>query len=337
MTDLSNPADSAAAGEGARVATTVLAGVAEMTANLPWEDFEARVAASLERMALDQYFILSTRPRRDDESLYFVQFAQGGRAGFLAEAVSNRHLMGAAQLAPGQEEAMAALGWQFPDHHATKPENFSRQWPMPVPFADVAALAVRTLREVYGVERPADLVYRRFSRDGHDFAEPGLGIDAERPTTPRGKGRRAAPTAAELTPLVEAALCRFLHMESIALDPAGNYPVPSGTAMLFVRVLPFEPPVVRVFAEAIRGIAPTPDLLGAINELSAELVFCRALVVHGQVIVATELRGTGIDADDVAWACLVVGTWVERTRAALAGRLGPAAAPVPGSHPRLPN
>jgi len=58
---------------------------------LPWDDFEARLVAALERMALDQYLILSTRPAGDDESLYFVQFAQGGRAGFRAEAVSNRY------------------------------------------------------------------------------------------------------------------------------------------------------------------------------------------------------------------------------------------------------
>ena len=232
---------------------------------------------------------------------------------------------------------MAALGWQFPDHHATKPENFSRQWPMPAPFAEAARLAVRTLREVYGVERPAALVYRRFTREGRDFAEPGLGIDAERPTTPRGKGQRAAPTAAELTPLVEVALCRFLRVESIEPDTAGNYPVPTGTTMLFVRVLPFEPPVVRVFAPAFRGMDPTPELLAGVNELNAELLFCRALVVNGEVIVATELRGAGISADDVAWGCLVVGTWVERIRATLADRLGPAGAQVPGSGPRLLN
>jgi hypothetical protein len=184
---------------------------------LPWDDVEARLVAALERMALDQYLILSTRPAGDDESLYFVQFAQAGRAGFLAEAVSNRYLAGAAQLSPAQEDAMAGLGWQFPDHHATKPKNFSRQWPIPAPFVDVARLAVRTLREVYGVERPADLAYRRFARDGHDFAEPGLGIDAERPTSPRGKGQATAPTVAELTPLVEAALCGFLGIGSIAL------------------------------------------------------------------------------------------------------------------------
>jgi len=306
-------------------------------AELTWADFETRLAAALERMALDQFLILSTRPAGDDESLYFVQFAQGGRAGFLAEAVSNRYLVGAAQLSPAQEDAMAALGWQFPDHHATKPENFSRQWPMPAPFPEAARLAIGTLRQVYGVGRPADLVYRRFTREGHDFAEPGLGIDAERPTTPRGKGQPTAATAAELTPLVEAALCGFLGIGSIALDPSGNYPVPTGTTMLFVRILPFEPPVVRVFAPVFRGMAATPELLVALNDLNTELLFCRVLVVNGEVIVATEFRAAGITADDVAWGCLVVGGWVERIGATLVARLGPAGAQVPEQASRLLN
>ena len=107
--------------------------------------------------------------------------------------------------------------------------------------------------------------------------------------------------------------------------------------MLFVRILPFEPPVVRVFAPVFRGMAPTPELLVALNELNAEVLFCRVLVVKGEVIVATELRGAGITADDVAWGCLVVGTWVERIRATLADRLGPAGAHVPGQVPRLLN
>ena len=304
---------------------------------LSWDDFETRLTAALERMALDQFLILTKRPAGNDGSLYFVQFAQGDRAGFLAEAVSNRYLMGAAQLSPAQEDAMAALGWQFPDHHATKPENFSRQWPLPAPFPEAARLAIRTLRQVYGVGQPADLVYRRFTREGHDFAEPGLGIDAERPTTPRGKGQPIAATAAELTPLVESALCGFLSIGSIALDPSGNYPVPTGTTMLFVRILPFEPPVVRVFAPVFRGMAATPELLVALNDLNAELLFCRVLVVNGEVIVATEFRAAGITADDVAWGCLVVGGWVERIGATLVARLGPTGALVPDQAPRLLN
>jgi hypothetical protein len=107
--------------------------------------------------------------------------------------------------------------------------------------------------------------------------------------------------------------------------------------MLFVRILPFEPPVVRVFAPVFRGMTPTPELMAALNELNSELLFCRALVVNGEVIVATELRGAGMTADDVAWGCLVVGTWVERIRATLADRLGPAGEPSPEPRPKLLN
>ena len=303
--------------------------------SLTWAGFEGRLATALERMAVDQFFILSTRGADDDESLYYVQFAQGGRAGFVAEAVSNEYLMGGRQLSPAQEEAMGGLGWMFPTPRASKPENFNRQWPMPTPVAEIARLAIRTLREVYGVERPSDLVYRRFARGGHDFAEPGLGIDAERPTTPRGQGQPPAPTPEDLTPLVETALRQFLGTATVALDESGNYPLTIGTTSLFVRILPSSPPLVRVFAPVFAGMAPTPGLLEAVNETNTEVSFCRVLYLNGQVIVAMEVRGVGISADDLAHACFVVAGVVELIRSRVAARLG--AMPGPADPPRLPN
>lgn len=303
--------------------------------NLTWDEFELQLAVALERMAVDQYFIVSTRPKGDDESLYYVQFAQGGRAGFLAEAVGNNFLMGAEQLSPAQEDAMAQLGWQFPHPRATKPANFSREWPMPAPFAEVARLAVRTLREIYGVEAPADLVYRRFARSGHDFADPRLGIDAARPTTPRGKGQPVAATVEDLTPLVEAALREFLGTETVALDASGNYPVRIGTRELFVRVIPSSFPIVRVFAPIFSGVASTPELLEAVNEANTEIVFCRVLFINGQGIVAMEVQGDGITSAEIAHACLVVSGTVEQIQGQLAGRLN--TIPAASDTPRLPN
>jgi hypothetical protein len=77
---------------------------------------------------------------------------------------------------------------------------------MPTPFGDIASMAVRTLRDIYAIPSPSDLVYRRFARGGHDFAEPGLGISSDRPTTPRGAGQQDSPTTEELRPLIEGAL-----------------------------------------------------------------------------------------------------------------------------------
>jgi hypothetical protein len=316
-------------------ATSAVAVSAER--DLSWDEFEARLTASLERMAVDQFFILSTRPAGDDESLYYAQFAQGGRAGFIAEAVSNGYLMGDKQLSPAQEEALGQLGWQFPDPRAKKPENFNRQWPMPTPFAEVARLVIRTLREVFGVASPTDLVYRRFARNGHDFAEPGLGIDAERPTTPRGKGQQVAPTVAELTPLVEAALRGFLGVDSIAVDASGNYPVRIGTNQLYLRILPPEPPAVRVFAVLLAVVAPSPELLTVINRINAGLVFGRVLVVDDQVIVATEVRSVGIRVDDIAWACAVVAGCAQAVVTEVASKLRQPSLLGAGSGAHLPN
>ena len=153
--------------------------------DLSWEDFEGRLALVLGRMAVDSFLILSTTP--NDDYTFYVQFAQGGRAGLRAEAVSNNFLAGRRALSPAQDEQMATMGWQCPTPHNTD-LNYMRQWPMPAPYAEVASLAVRSMREVYRIGRPSALVYRRFARGGHDFAEPGLGIDAEKPMTPRGAG-----------------------------------------------------------------------------------------------------------------------------------------------------
>ena len=117
--------------------------------SLSWDDFEARLTASLGRMATSQYLILSTESTGDEESPYYVQFAQGGRQGFLAEAVSNQFLMGGRQPSPAQEEQIASLGWQFPDPQGSKPRNFTREWPQPAPFHEA--------REPGGADAPRGL------------------------------------------------------------------------------------------------------------------------------------------------------------------------------------
>ena len=171
--------------------STAAAQLDEAPATPTWDEFEGHLAVVLARMAVDTYLILST-PDSEVESAYYVQFAQGGKAGFIAEAVGNAFLAGTRALSPAQEEQLGDLGWQWPQPGSKDYSNFSRQWPMPTPFEEVAHLAIRTLREVYGIDSPSRLVYRRFAKGGPDFAEPGLGIDAEVPSTPRKKGQPVA-------------------------------------------------------------------------------------------------------------------------------------------------
>ena len=135
-----------------------------------WEEFLERLTRVLGKMAVDTFLIISAKgPEPDTE--YFVQFAQGGRSGFLAEAVSNKYLSGTSALSPTQDEQMGDLGWMSPTPGSTVEPNYSRQWPMPVPYDEAARLAIRTLREVHGVVATSQLSYKCFARGGHEFAQ----------------------------------------------------------------------------------------------------------------------------------------------------------------------
>jgi hypothetical protein len=205
---------------------------------------------------------------------------------------------------------------------------------MPAPFAEVAHLAVRTLREVYGVARPSDLVYRRFARGGHDFADPSLGIAAERPTTPRGAGEPAAPTLEALTTVVETTLRRLSGAETLAPEPAGSYRVTIDAVELDAQILPGDPPALHVYTSVLSGPA-TPELLAALNELNAGLVFARVLHANGQVFVSLELPAPEITEAGVTWACGVIDGSARRVHASLTGRFHPGS--EQGAGPKLLN
>ena len=102
-----------------------------------WEDFQVRLSRVLAKMAVDTFLIISAKSP-GEESNFFVQFAQGGRSGFLAEAVSNNFLQGTSALSPTQEEQMGRLGWMSPTPRNANDPNYSRQWPMPVPYDEAA-------------------------------------------------------------------------------------------------------------------------------------------------------------------------------------------------------
>ena len=306
-------------GEDGRSSAAVIA--ADAPAGPTWEEFEGHLAVVLARMAVDTYLVLST-PDRLDESSYYVQFAQGGKPGFLAEAASNTYLAGTRALSPDQEELLGDLGWQWPQHGSKDYTNFSRQWPMPTPFEEVARLAIRTLREVYGIDSPSLLVYRRFAKGGPDFAEPGLGIDAEVPSTPRKKGQPVAPTLAELRPLVERALKRFLHVDELHRDADGDIPIRMGSALVFVRTLDGTPPMVQVYSPILGGLDRSPALLDALNEVNARIHLGRVFWTGHAIIVATEVSAVGINADHIAFACLLLGSLADRLDDELRQRFG---------------
>ncbi len=286
-----------------------------------WDAFEERLAAVLERMAVDSHLVLSTRDAQD--GTYRVRFAQGGRPGFRAQAVSNRSLPPPRALSPAQEERLGALGWQWPSDHCGDHRDFSRQWPMPAPFPEVARLAVVTLREVYGVERPTDLAYARFDEAGRTFLEPALGIEARSGSwAAQGHGAGTARDDVEVAERLDEALGEYLRTDQLVRDDDGDVRIRSGSAVVFVRLLPGPPPVVRVFSPILRGVAPSPELLSAVNEVNASVVYVRALCAADGVFLAMEIPAQAVDAERVGHACAEVGNLADVLDGELRERFG---------------
>ena len=299
-----------------------------------WEEFQERLARVLGKMAVDTFLIISARSPEPDSG-YFVQFAQGGRSGFLAEAVSNKYLSGTSALSPTQDEQMGDLGWMSPTPGSTVEPNYSRQWPMPVPYDEAARLAIRTLREVHGVVATSQLSYKSFARGGHEFAQPSLGIDAEPSSKPKGESHRAMPTTDELRALVESAVKKFLDIEDVEHDADGDIPIRMGSAMVFVRVVDGQPPLVEVFSPVVWGIAPSPELLEAVNDINMRIKFGKVVWTGRQVMAGMDLSPARISADDIGFACLQVGSIADHFDDELKARFG--GTTMFGSDAGLPN
>lgn len=156
---------------------------------MDWNEFAARLARRLARMSKHQHLVLIARPLPpyDGPPLdpnHYVQFADRGEDGLLGEAVSNRYLTGAARVDWQAENRLLELGWQLPGTGTWwprwDPSNYWHTWEPPVPTGEAARFAVATLREIYWVERPADLLYRAGHPDGRRFLWPDLGLEPER-------------------------------------------------------------------------------------------------------------------------------------------------------------
>lgn len=283
-----------------------------------WTVFERRLVAALEQMPRETYLILEV-PAGTGETGPYVQFALG-ETQFRAEAVSSRYLPTARRLTIDQERHLDELGWKRPTGDAGG--NHYRDWAIPAPLAEVAHLAVRTLREVYGIDAPSELRYLHESFERGTVEQPDLGIES-RPGAPRPPAVPVVgPSVAEVRQVLEEALARWLGIEHPKQDEDGDYPIRVGSALMFVRIVDGRPPVVAVFAPILRDVAGTADVLRELNEVNAHIRFGRAFWMQGQVLVASELTGADISPDQIAFACIELGSLADRLDDALHGRFG---------------
>jgi len=290
---------------------------------LSWDDFTRRLAESLGRMAIESFLILSLPADVAGVRAYvqFAHWAHDASQGLRTEAAGNKNLPGTRPLTPAQEERLEALAWQCPDTDSAV-GNYIRDWPMPAPFAEVAAVAVRTLREVYGVAEPAELRFRYALFGSGDVADLALGLEPEeRPLRPRSKPSRR-PSAGTLSPIVEQGLRRWLRVDRLERDADSDYPIRVGSALIFVRVVEDELPMIAIFSTILAGVEEGPALFAALDDINRRIRFARAFSIGRTILVATELPVVDITADQIAFACMQLGSLADHLDDVLHGRFG---------------
>ncbi len=228
-----------------------------------WHDFASALRNTMAHMPEDQYLILQCKG-----SKRFVQVATQHR-NIRVEASSNYFLSGRDALSAKDIKALCRLGWLAPTgtpEQAT-PErdpngscNYFLEQQLPVDFAQLATLLVKTLSVVMGVPHDGYIAYSAFGMNGEgDVSYPHLGIKRE-VTDPNLRMNELAERL--LSVLKEASGC-----STLAFDEDGYVEVTMAGQRCLVNVVG-KPPMVRFLTPLLAEIRLSKKLLEQLNQLN---------------------------------------------------------------------
>lgn len=259
-----------------------------------WEEFGRRLAAAViqgqdrDTVIVELAPADAANPHEARQSNRFVQWVVFGTS-VRCECVGNAYLPAHQQLTNELLARLAEIGWR-----AALPDDDSINFWIERAQTDAPMLAeqmVRTLRDVYGAPHPAFLRARSFNGD-HELSVAGLGI-------PSASGPYAPPPET-----VTSDTDRILHKRVVATlsedlgcspndvvaDHDGDYPIRSGSAMVFVRVIE-EAGLILLMSPLLRDVADSPELRIALDSIEAQVPFVQLSIEQGNVLARAHLIG----------------------------------------------
>jgi len=302
-----------------------------------WNEYAKLVARILDALDAGQFLILTPADRPG-----FVQFAAQGMQGLRAEAVSNAFLPSDHQLGDDALAAALRLGWQpptgepgtTPEHDPEGSPNYFCEWSAPVPYRDVARLAVDTLTEVFDVSHPARVLYEAFTSEGTAILLPSLGERATHNDPSSEDDLRPASTAAEVAQQVLAVLRRASGNPDLQPDANGEMAIRFGSSAVFFQVFG-DPPIVRAYSPALTQVPLDPKVAIALNELNSSTAFTKWLAVDDMIIAAIDLFGDPLVERHVVHACEVLGSTADNVDDQLQQQFGGKTFFGEYTHPKL--
>ena len=257
-----------------------------------WSRFQARLADHLAEMGDDDTLVIDTEVAADDlpGAAPYVQFAGFGDGTMVrGEVSSNTYLAEPFELDEARVDRLAELGWRLPTVGPGEPEgqgsaNFFVD--LPLNEADrLAVMAVKALREVFGVAHPAFLDAGGLGAEPDELAFTTADGDD---LVPADEPLAVMPESAEhLGDLVDAALTP-LFGSTPEKDSDGDIPVPWGSSLVFVRV-DEEVPIVQLFSIVVEEVEDLGRAAFEVGVLNRDDRFIKFLLVEDRVIARVHL------------------------------------------------
>lgn len=245
-----------------------------------WVAFADRLSEVLAVMDDSGDLVIGMLHADDEGSSPFVRFSCDAERMLTAEAASNAELTEPYQLGVESLNLMSALGWNDPNVSAEHPTScfwvrFDQE-----DSASVADLAVRTLRDVYGVQHPAFLAPDQLA----DVLTPQPQV-----ATPISDFAAADIVACvpdgrdSLDALVEAELIQLFGHAPLR-DADGDYSLRFGSTMVFVRSTD-DAREVLVFSTVVHDVEGRSRAVEVLNDLNSEARYVRFQLVRDRVFV----------------------------------------------------
>jgi hypothetical protein len=280
--------------------------VLEDSVDRGWAHFEEWLADAVASMADGDVLVVCHEAdvRRDGSAEQpLVQFLAVGDGWVRGEASSNRQLSRQYWLSDQQVAEMTYLGYELPSSpaHALATSG-STNFSVDLSRNDaprLAAMAVRALREVFGVVHPAFLAVRGDAR-GASGDQPALDaapasafpitsdcVPVSGTLARQWALAEAGPIAmpespAHLRQLIEQALVSVLGRRPL-VDEDGDFVVPVAGALVFVRVVE-SAPVIAIFSQLVRGVADSGAAVREVADLNASIEMVKFFLVDDRIV-----------------------------------------------------
>lgn len=287
-----------------------------------WLAFGSRLRRTLSGLRDSQVVMLELPSPHDEDDLDgavpYLQFTGYGEGVVRAEVSSNTFLDERHQLDDHQARRLTELGWSPPSYGpADEPDAGSPNF-----FADASTegvdrlvpMSVNAIHDVFGVPHPSFLTATGFA-SGDGVAAPDVGLGVPRPVivgqVPAGEPLAVMPSGADhLRALVDHALTPVFGHAPVR-DADGDIPVRSGSAMVFVRVLPGSP-VIELFSPLLLDVQGSALVLERITRLNRRMRFVSFLWDAGTVYARTQLFCQPFVSEHLRHALMVISEVADR-------------------------